>query len=315
MNSPATVTAMGGSDTHATEVARGARFEFGRNWSRFLSVLDEARIAAAARALQEMLDTERLDGLRFLDIGSGSGLSSLAARRLGARVHSFDYDPQSAACTAELRRRYDPAGGDWTVERGSALDPAYLRALGAFDIVYSWGVLHHTGRMWEALDHATIPVAPGGRLFIAIYNDTGTQSRRWRRIKQVYNGLPRPLRGPFAIAVSAPRELRTFAGTLLSLHPGDYVRAWTDYGQARGMNRWHDILDWVGGYPYEFATPDEIFDFYRRRGFELAKLKCGGAGLGCNEFVFVRGASPAPTGLPATEASAATAEPAGSRAP
>src|SRR5690606_102989 len=137
-------------------------------------------------------------GLRFLDIGSGSGLSSLAARRLGARVHSFDYDPESVACTAELRRRFFPGSPDWTVERGSALDAGYLRGLGSFDIVYSWGVLHHTGRMWEGLANAALPVAEGGRLFVAIYNDTGTQSRRWRWIKRTYNQLPRVTRMPFA---------------------------------------------------------------------------------------------------------------------
>src|SRR5687768_336406 len=162
---PMTVT-----DAHATEVALGERFEFGSNWARFLTVLDESRIVLAERALQDMLQRSRLDGLSFLDIGSGSGLSSLAARRLGARVHSFDYDPQSVACTSELRRRYFPADPNWVVEQASVLDADVVRRVGTFDIVYSWGVLHHTGGMWRALDHAAIPVAPGGKLFIAIYN-------------------------------------------------------------------------------------------------------------------------------------------------
>lgn len=290
MSNPSTATAspLAPLDTHAAEVRRGDRFEFGRNWAAFLSVLDEDRIQTAERALQQMLRTTRLDGQRFLDIGSGSGLSSLAARRLGARVHSFDYDPQSVACTAELRRRYYPSDADWTVEHGSALDPAYLRRLGQFDVVYSWGVLHHTGRMWDALEYAAFPVAPGGRLFIAIYNDTGTQSRRWRTIKRVYNVLPRFARVPFAMGVSLPGEIRALAGAILRRRPGEYVREWTTYRGRRGMNRWHDLLDWVGGYPYEFATPDEIFEFYRARGFGLANMQCGGVGLGCNQFVFER---------------------------
>ena len=275
-------------DSHAREVSSGERFEFGANWARFLSVLNEDRIAAAERGLQRMLQQPRLDGLTFLDIGSGSGLSSLAARRLGARVYSFDYDPQSVASTMELRRRYFPEDAAWTVERGSALDPQYLQTLGTFDIVYSWGVLHHTGRMWEALTTVTNLVTPGGRLFIAIYNDTGTQARRWHTIKKIYNRLPRPLRAPFAAVVSAPEEGKAMLRATLQLRPVEYFRDWSRYAAERGMSRWHDIIDWVGGYPYEFATPDEIFDFYRTRGFALEGLHVGGIGLGCNEFVFRR---------------------------
>jgi 2-polyprenyl-3-methyl-5-hydroxy-6-metoxy-1,4-benzoquinol methylase len=283
---------------HAQEVSTGRRFEFGANWARFLELVDDDRIAAAERAIQRMLRQPRLDGLSFLDIGSGSGLSSLAARRLGARVHSFDYDPQSVATTAELRRRYFGNDARWTVESGSALDAGYLQGLGRYDVVYSWGVLHHTGRMWEALDNVVDLVAPNGRLFIAIYNDTGTQARRWRAIKKTYNQLPRPLRAPFAALVSVPEEGKAFARAILARRPLDYVRLWTNNHTSRGMSRWHDILDWVGGYPYEFATPDEIFDFFRERGFTLENLHVGGVGLGCNEFLFKRVASRADSSTP-----------------
>lgn len=273
---------------HAIEVGRGERFKFGENWSRFLAVLDDERIGEATNSLREMLGVESLAGKSFLDIGSGSGLFSLAARRLGARVYSFDYDPQSVACALELRRRYFDGDESWTIEEGSALDADYVRSLGEFDIVYSWGVLHHTGSMWEALENAALPVAPGGSLFVAIYNDTGSQSARWKWIKKTYNELPRLLRTPFAVAVSAPNEARSILRALVLLRPGEYVRSWTEYGRKRGMSRWRDIVDWVGGHPYEYATPEAIFDFYRKRGLTLTKLKCGGVGLGCNEFVFER---------------------------
>jgi len=272
---------------HATEVARGERFGFGANWSRFLAVLNDERIREAEDSLRGMLEIESLAGKSFLDIGSGSGLFSLAARRLGARVHSVDYDPQSVSCTAELRRRYFPEDPTWTIEEGSALDVSYIKSLGCFDVVYSWGVLHHTGEMWQALENARHPVKPGGRLFIAIYNDTGTQAARWKWIKKTYNRLPQLLRPPFAMLAIAPEEFKSAVRALVTLRPGEYVRRWTGYDKNRGMSRWRDVIDWVGGYPYEVATPDEIFDFYRARGFILTKLKCGRAGLGCNEFVFL----------------------------
>ncbi|MGH9754060.1 MAG: class I SAM-dependent methyltransferase [Blastocatellia bacterium] len=273
---------------HAEEVARGERFEFGENWRRFLDGVRDEQIATAESSLKRMLEIDSLAGRSFLDIGSGSGLFSLAARRLGARVYSFDYDPQSVACTSELRRRYFPGDDHWVVKEGSALDAAYLASLGKFDIVYSWGVLHHTGQMWQALENTQLPVAPGGRLFIAIYNDTGSKSRRWASIKRAYNHLPRFLRTPFALLVVAPGETKTFLRATLDRRLGEYLRSWIEPENTRGMSHWRDIVDWVGGYPYEFATPEQIFDFYREHGFTLSKLKCGGVGLGCNEFVFVK---------------------------
>ena len=273
---------------HSVEVANGERFEFGKNWTAFLSVLDDERIATAEASLREMLQCEDLKEKRFLDIGSGSGLFSLAARRLGANVYSFDFDSNSFACTQELRRRYFPGDPDWRVEQGSALDAEYVNSLGKFDIVYSWGVLHHTGEMWRALGNAVLTVSDGGKLFIAIYNDTGSQARRWHWIKKTYCRLPSFLKTPFAIAAIFPEEFKALARSILSLRPLDYFGSWTAYKNGRGMNRWYDIIDWVGGYPYEVATVDEIYDFYTERGFKLRKIKSGKVGLGCNEFVFER---------------------------
>jgi len=271
---------------HGVEVAKGERFEFGKNWSAFLSVLDDERIERAERSLKEMLEVETLEGKTFLDIGSGSGLFSLAARRLGAKVHSFDFDSNSFSCTRELKRRYFNDDAKWVVEQGSALDTAYVAGLGKFDIVYSWGVLHHTGEMWKALENAVIPTTEGGKLFVAIYNDTGSQASRWHWIKKTYCQLPRMLKTPFAVAVSAPDEAKKMLSSIIRFRPMEYVHSWTRYKNGRGMNRWYDIIDWVGGFPYEVASADEMFDFYRARGFVLTKLKTKGVGLGCNEFVF-----------------------------
>jgi 2-polyprenyl-6-hydroxyphenyl methylase/3-demethylubiquinone-9 3-methyltransferase len=271
---------------HQQEVANGERFEFGKNWAAFLDVLDEGRIKEAEASLLEMLEVESFSGRSFLDIGSGSGLFSLAARRLGACVHSFDFDSSSFECTRTLRDRFFPNDANWKVEQGSALDAEFIAGLGKFDIVYSWGVLHHTGEMWKALENAIIPVSYGGKLFIAIYNDTGSQAKRWHWIKKAYCRLPGIFKTPFAVAVSFPNEVKKLVRSILTLSPMEYVHSWTQHKNGRGMNRWHDIIDWVGGFPYEVATVDEIFEFYKSRGFTLEKITTGGVGLGCNEFVF-----------------------------
>jgi len=273
------------TSSYAQEVKQGDRFQFGKNWQSFLSLLNDERIAEAEKSLKQMLEVEDLRGKTFLDIGSGSGLFSLAARRLGAKVHSFDYDPDSVACTRELKHRYFLDDSSWTVEEGSVLDTDYLKSLGEFDIVYSWGVLHHTSAMWQALENASTLVAKGGQLFIAIYSDQGGRTDFWRRVKQFYcSGI---------VAKTLVRSIFIpyffFRGLAVdTVRRKNPVLRYIEYKKTRGMSLVHDWNDWLGGYPFEVAKPEEIFKFYRDRGFVLKNLSTCGGDLGNNEFIFIK---------------------------
>ncbi len=264
------------------------RFEFGANWREFLTVLTPERIARAESSLAEMLDTPSLTGQRFLDVGCGSGLFSLAARRMGAEVVSFDFDPLSVACAEELKRVHLAGDPGWRVACGSVLDSGFMRSQGTFDIVYSWGVLHHTGSMWAAVDQTCKAVGTNGRLFIALYNDQGPKSVWWTRVKRTYNALPSMCQPVYLLAFAAALETAALGVSVARLQPHRFVDRWRRYDSVRGMSRWHDVVDWVGGYPFEVATPDAVLEFCRLRGFNLFRLKTCGGKMGCNEFVFER---------------------------
>jgi len=260
------------------------RFEFGNNWQRFLAQFNEQRIDQAKLSLTEMLEKKNLQGLSFLDVGCGSGLFSLAAMRLEAeKVRSFDYDLQSVSCAGELKKRFFPLTDTWVVEQGDILDKNYLSSLGQWDFVYSWGVLHHTGSMWQALENVTSLVKPSGKLFIAIYNDQGSASKIWLWVKKTYNDLPQGLKFLVLIPAFIRLWIPTMLLDLLKLKP---FLHWRIYISKRGMSPWTDVVDWVGGYPFEVAKPESIFDFFKKRGFVLEKIKTVGGKLGNNEFVF-----------------------------
>ena len=261
------------------------RFQFGKNWQRFLSHLNDERIREAEKSLQTMLARDRLDGLSFLDIGSGSGLFSLAARRLGAKVRSFDYDPDSVACAEQLKQRFDADSEDWVISRGDVLDASFMEGLGQHDIVYAWGVLHHTGDMWTALDHAGQRVKSGGQFFVAIYNDQGKYSQRWLRVKKLYCA-----HWPGRMLVTLFGSLY-FMSVCLKEDLGQRVNPLTryrEYKKNRGMSIFTDWIDWFGGYPFEVASPETLRRFYEERGFAVQKEVTVGDNLACNEFVFVR---------------------------
>ena len=264
------------------------RFEFGKNWKSFLAALDEDRIDAAIRSLIDLTGCDSLEGLRFLDLGCGSGLFSLAAHRLRAEVVSIDFDTESVACAQELKQRFGDGESAWTIKQGSVLDSTVLQALGQADVVYSWGVLHHTGQMERAIELTSQLTKAGGLFCIAIYNDQGTASRRWLSIKRIYHRLPTRLRPIWVALVAGIYECKFSLARLAKCQNPLPFADWRAKRHDRGMSAWHDWVDWIGGLPFEVAAPDQIEAMLNRMGFELVKSNLIGKGWGCNEFVFRR---------------------------
>lgn len=261
-------------------------FRFGRNWRRYVDTyLDPDRERIAVQSLRDLVGD--VEGKTFLDIGCGSGLFSLSAYRAGAkRVVSFDVDPDSVTATRTLRERSD-SPENWIVLHGSILDSEFVATIEAADVVYSWGVLHHTGDMNTAIANAAGLTRPGGIFAIAIYNRvTGRwlDSNRWWRIKRAYNRAP----------AVGQRVMELTYGLYWSMarvrDRQNPVRLIREYRQSRGMAFRTDIMDWLGGYPYEFATAAEIRDLCEKSlGLRCVKvIELGPLDNGNNEFVFAR---------------------------
>ncbi len=260
-------------------------FEFGKNWQRFLSCVNEDRVRIATQSIRDFLDIDDLAGKSFLDIGCGSGLFSYAAHMLGAGpIVSFDIDPFSARCCKHWHQK---AGcpSDWQVLEGSVLDGSFLRSIKpkTFDVVYAWGSLHHTGRMWDAIENASKFVADNGHFYLSIYNKKrgARGSNYWLKIKRFYNRRS-------ALGKKTMERLNMlyyYQSKLVRLkNPWRKIR---EYQSKRGMDWRTDLVDWLGGYPYEFATVEEIFNFLRRLdpSFQLANLKATDD-LGTSSFLF-----------------------------
>ncbi len=265
------------------------RYEFGANWKSFVHrALDDARVARAIVSLRRLLGVERLEGKIFLDVGCGSGLFSLAAAQLGAaRIIAFDSDPQSTEASRAVRTWARVSPDRWQIREGSILDSAFLSEISPADIVYAWGVLHHTGALWQAVDRAAGKVMPGGSLVLAIYNRQERPiggSAMWWQVKRLYNRSPAPLRRALEavhVAALAGRELTRgrWSSRLMREYTGD---------DARGMDFWHDVRDWLGGFPYEYASVEEVTRYLEdRHGFVPEYVNPTG-GYGCNEFRFRR---------------------------
>jgi SAM-dependent methyltransferase len=253
------------------------KFSFGKNWLSYSKVaLDGSKIAAAREAFLSLTRGMQLRGARFLDVGFGQGLTLFFAAEAGADVYGIDVDPLCAEAI-QATQRFFPSAPLPRIAIASILDEALVQAqqeTGGFDVVHSWGVLHHTGDMAKAFRNTGALVRGGGFLIISIYNRHWT-SPLWHGVKRIFNKLPRALQ----------------EGILLSLYPLFYLRARSLFGHAgeltdRGMDLRHDIRDWLGGYPYEYASPTEIQERFSELGFHLVRCELTRGFTGCNEFVF-----------------------------
>lgn len=260
-------------------------FKFGQNWQSFSETIDKRAVENAEQGVLKLLPREAIAGRTFLDIGCGSGLHSLAALRLGAsRVLALDIDPTSVETTRAVLSEYSPTLA-WDVMTVSIFD-ARPTVLGRFDVVYSWGVLHHTGNMRRAIEQASAFVAPGGLFAFALYQKTKLD-KFWKAEKRLYAHAP-------TFVQSAIRFCYTQAFRLaLTLKGRSFRNYVANYRSFRGMDFAHDVHDWLGGYPYEAATAHEVECQMSALGFEKVhthvrydKVQVGWLGSGCDEFVY-----------------------------
>jgi 2-polyprenyl-6-hydroxyphenyl methylase/3-demethylubiquinone-9 3-methyltransferase len=261
-------------------------FRFGENWRSFLSTVSPESIAEAEHCMRLLLPADELQGRRFLDIGSGSGLAMLAAIRLGtARADGIDLDQNSVEASRSLLTKEAP-DGNWSVRRQSVFDLMPEKD-GRYDVVYSWGVLHHTGDMWTAIQKASAMVAPGGRFVLALYRKTPLCSA-WAVEKRFYTAAPALVQAAMRAAYKGAYRLGLLAS---GRNPS---RCISEYRSARGMEWHHDVHDWLGGYPYQSTKPGEVVPFVEKLGFKIEKMferpaaVKGLFGTHCDEYVAVR---------------------------
>jgi len=266
--------------------AADSHFAFGKNWASYADLIGQPQIEEAKRGLLKLIPASDLAGRSFLDIGCGSGVHSLAAAQLGvSRLLATDIDTDSVATTRAVLTKF-AVGAPWEAKAVSVFDLDPERD-GRFDIVYSWGVLHHTGAMWEAIAKAAAMVAPGGLLAIALYRRI-VFDPFWKLEKRWYSkASPGAQKLAQSAYISAYRLARSVRGK------GSYQDFVANYRSNRGMDFAHDVHDWLGGYPYESASAREVESRLSALGFSARKVSARGRSLGvfgsgCDEYVYMR---------------------------
>jgi 2-polyprenyl-6-hydroxyphenyl methylase/3-demethylubiquinone-9 3-methyltransferase len=258
------------------------RYEFGQNWQHFAEGLSSAAIDQAVLGMRRLIPVDEISGRDVLDIGCGSGLHALAALRLGASsVTAIDIDEDSVSTTRQLLSLHAPPGAIWSATVKSVFE---LETMPQYPVVYSWGVLHHTGDMYAAIRCAADRVAPDGGLYLALYRKTPLCCA-WRVEKWLYTNSPR--RGRHALEATYVAAFR-LAMTIQGRNFQQYV---TSYLRNRGMNWMTDVRDWLGGYPYQSISEKEMLSCAHKLGFSPIRVFCrkpgiGLFGTGCDEYAF-----------------------------
>jgi 2-polyprenyl-3-methyl-5-hydroxy-6-metoxy-1,4-benzoquinol methylase len=260
------------------------QFDFGQNWSEFSdNAATQERVAQARAQFASLMGDIELNGRSFLDIGFGQGFSLLSALALGARVAGCDINPKCHEVIDRNRALFPEVGtGTILLHVGSILDAAAVAALRGmpgsegrgFDVVHSWGVLHHTGDLRRALTNAGSLVRPGGHFVVAIYNRHWS-SRPWHTVKVLYVRSPGWLQRTLVALLYPVIWLAKLAVTRRNPASMD-----------RGMDFYYNVVDWVGGYPYEYASITEMEEICRPMGFSLVRSIAANVPTGCNELIF-----------------------------
>jgi 2-polyprenyl-6-hydroxyphenyl methylase/3-demethylubiquinone-9 3-methyltransferase len=286
---------MGAQAKLVDETQLERHFGFGENWAKLIEQIDDQRLARAIEDIRSFVGDLR--GREFLDIGCGCGLSSLAAYHLGAsKIISLDIDPLNIENTLRLKAKFGvPELFPWTVETRSIVSDDDVRHLEMADVVYSWGVLHHTGAMWHGINNAASLVRPDGFLYLMLYRDA-VCAPLWKAIKRTYVASPNFIKFVMRNAFAGAQ----ISGMLIKHRsPAKVRKVIREYGDtSRGMSWYIDSTDWIGGYPFEYAEAEEVIAFCRQRGFELNKLfpeitprSLGVRGTGSYQYLFQRQSS------------------------
>ena len=270
---------MGDTQSIDSEMPLEKRFTFGKNWSKFVdSHFNPERLEGSIRVFQDFTSLQVLSSKTFIDVGCGSGLHSLAAHKMGAKkITSFDFDPKAVDATAKLKTMAG-SPSNWAINQGSVLDLDFVSSLGKFDFVYSWGVLHHTGSVWEAIKNASTLVASEGQMYLALYSlDVQPNAEYWLKTKEKYVKS-----SSFRKMVMEQSYLYRYyySSSILQRIIGLFK---AESGRTRGMELMTDVRDWLGGWPMEFVLDDEVVSFVDKLGYQITNIKKGEA---CTEFLF-----------------------------